>query len=82
MSVNNFSADVVGKMLQIGNKKFNMRSIELFCKRKKLIYNLKTTLLAVSLALQCFNLSVKKREQILVFRHEVDNITDGHSSHV
>lgn len=35
MSVNNFSADVLGKMLQIGNKKFNMRSIELFCKRKK-----------------------------------------------
>lgn len=67
MSVNNFSADVLGKMLQIGNKKFNMRSIELFCKRKKRIYNLKTTPLAVSLALQCFNLSVKKKRADLGF---------------
>lgn len=67
MSVNNFSADVLGKMLQIGNKRFNMRSIELFCKRKKRIYNLKTTLLAVSLALQCFNLSVKKKRADLGF---------------
>lgn len=67
MSVNNFSADVLGKMLQIGNKRFNIRSIELFCKRKKRIYNLKTTLLAVSLALQCFNLSVKKKRADLGF---------------